>query len=181
MVNPSRGGLQAEIPSGNEFAAMLRAGQESHPNVPLRSGGRQILILGAALVLAGLGWGFFVPMTPYPRLALGAHIQFVTNGMLAMVLGIVLLKLPHRVGRKSIWVMVLAAWLIWPMALSEVGSAWWGTNQMLPLAAAQAGARGAAAWQEGLVKITHIAAGLALVAAWTLLVIGLARRPAAAK
>jgi hydroxylaminobenzene mutase len=40
---------------------------------------RQILIRGLALVLVGLVWGFVVPQTPHPRLALGAHIQFVTN------------------------------------------------------------------------------------------------------
>jgi hydroxylaminobenzene mutase len=50
---------------------------------------------------------------------------------------------------------------------------------MLPLAAAQAGATGAAAWQEALLKATHIAAGLALVLAWALLVVGLVRAPAA--
>ncbi len=33
--------------------------------------GRQILIHGITLVLVGLIWGFVVPHTPYPRLALG--------------------------------------------------------------------------------------------------------------
>ena len=53
--------------------------------------------------------GPLVPGTPHPRLALGAHIQFVTNGMLFIVLATALLVLPHNVGLKSIWVMVVAA------------------------------------------------------------------------
>jgi hypothetical protein len=39
----------------------------------IQTGGRQILIHGLALILAGLLWGFAPPMTPFPRLALGAH------------------------------------------------------------------------------------------------------------
>jgi hypothetical protein len=81
-------------------------------------------------------------------------------------------KLPHNVGPKSALVMLAATWLVWPMALSEAANAWWGTNQMLPIAAAQANAAGGSAWQESVVKLTHIAAGLGLVVAWGLLVVG---------
>jgi hydroxylaminobenzene mutase len=115
--------------------------------------------------------------TPYPRLALGAHIQFVTNGILIVVMAVLLLTLPHQVGPKSSGVMLLAAWLTWTMALSEAANAWWGTTQMLPIAAGQAGATGGTAWHELVVKLTHIAAGVGLVAAWGLLVIGFLKRP----
>jgi len=106
----------------------------------IQGGSRQLLMHGMVLVLVGLVWGLVVPGTPYPRLALGAHIQFVSNGMLFIVLAISLLALPNRVGLKSIWVMVLAAWLTWTMALSELANAWWGTLQPLSIAARQAGA-----------------------------------------
>ena len=139
---------------------------------PLDSRFRQILIHGLLLVMAGLLWGFAIPSTPHPRLALGAHIQFVTNGLLVVVMAAILLKLPHTVGPKSALVMLAATWLVWPMALSEAANAWWGTNQMLPIAAAQADAVGGKAWQESVVKLTHIAAGLGLVVAWGLLVVG---------
>jgi len=138
----------------------------------IHSGSQQVLIHGMALVLVGLVWGLVVPHTPHPRLALGAHIQFVTNGMLLIVLAVLLLKLPNRVGPKSVWVMILAAWLTWPMALSEAANAWWGTTQMLPIVASQAGVTGGQAWQELLVKLSHIAAGLGLIAAWALLLAG---------
>jgi len=140
--------------------------------------GRHILIHGLLLVMAGLLWGFVVPHTPYPRLALVAHIQFVTNGLLIIVMAAMLLKLSHNVGPKSAGVILLAAWLTWPMVLSEAANAWWGTTQMLPIAASQAGAAGGGTCQELVVKLTHIAAGLGLVFAWGLLVAGFLKKPA---
>lgn len=129
------------------------------------------------MVLAGLVWGFVIPATPFPRLALTAHIQFTSNGVLFSVLAILLLTLSHNVGSRSIRVMQLAAWLTWLMLASEVANAWWGTRQTLPLAAAQGGATGATAWQESVVTLAHFAAGVGLVVAWTLLIVGLVRRP----
>ena len=143
----------------------------------IQNGGRQILIHGLALVLTGLVWGFVVPMTPYPRLALVAHIQLTGNGLLFIVLAMLLLLLPNRVGTKSILVMLASAWLTWAMILSQVANAWWGTNQMLPIAAQQAGASGGEPWQELIVKLAHIAAGLGLLVAWTLLIVGFMKRP----
>jgi hydroxylaminobenzene mutase len=141
----------------------------------IQSGSRQILIHGMVLVLVGLLWGLVVPGTPHPRLALGAHIQFETNGMLFIVLATALLALPHSVGIKSVWVMVAAVWLTWGMALSEVANVWWGTMQTLPLAGSQAGVTGGAAWQELVVKLAHVGAGLGLIVAWSLLLIGFVR------
>jgi hydroxylaminobenzene mutase len=140
------------------------------------SGSRQIPIHGLLLVLIGLIWGLFVPATPHPRLALGAHIQFVTNGLLFIVLATALLTLPHRVGIKSIWTILAAVWLTWSMAISELANSWWGTTQTLSLAAAQAGATGGEPWQELVVKLTHILAGLGLILAWFLLVVGFLRK-----
>ena len=139
---------------------------------------RQILIHGLILVLFGLVWGLVVPHTPYPRLALGAHIQFETNGMLFIIMAMVLLNVSHTVGPKSAWVMLVAAWLTWLMVLSEVANAWWGTAEMLPISAKQANVTGGTAWQELIVKLTHIAAGLCLIVAWSLLVAGFVKQNA---
>jgi hydroxylaminobenzene mutase len=141
----------------------------------IASGGKQTLIHGLALILTGLIWGFAPPLTPYPRLAIGAHIQFETNGLLFLVLGILLLTLPHRVGGKTVRVIVISAWLTWLMALSEAANAWWGASQMLPVAAGQAGATGAAPWQEAAVKLCHIPAALGLILSFLLLIIGLVK------
>jgi hydroxylaminobenzene mutase len=136
------------------------------------SGSRQLLIHGMILVLVGLVWGLVVSGTPHPRLALGAHIQLVLNGMLFIIQATCLLVLPHSVGAKSVWAMVIAAWLTWSMALSEVANSWWGTMQMLSIAASEAGATGGEPWQEIVLKLTHIGAGLSLIVAWSLLVLG---------
>jgi hypothetical protein len=111
----------------------------------VQNGGRQVLIQGLVLILTGLLWGFALPLTPYPRLAVGAHMQFETNGLLFVVIGILLLKVPHGIGGGAVWVLVVSPWLTWLMTLSEVANAWWGTNQTLPIAAAQAGAKGGGA------------------------------------
>lgn len=140
---------------------------------------RQVLIHGLSLVMVGLVWGIFVPSTPYPRLALVAHIQFTSNGLLYVVLATLLLTLRHDVGPRSSAVMVGAAWLTWPMLLSQVANAWWGTQEMLPIAAQQAGAHGAAPWQELVLTVTHALGGLAIVIAWGLLIAGFLRRPSA--
>jgi hydroxylaminobenzene mutase len=142
----------------------------------IHTGGKQILIHGLALILAGLLWGFAPPLTPYPRLAIGAHVQFETNGLLFVVLGILLAKVPNCIGGNAVWVIVVSAWLTWLMALSEVANAWWGANQMLPVAAGQAGAAGAAPWQELVVKLCHVPAALGLILSLSLLVIGFVRR-----
>ena len=140
--------------------------------------GRQILIHGLAMVLAGLLWGFVVSNTPFPRWHTRAYIQFTSNGLLFAVLALLLLTLPNRIGAGGPRVMLLAAWLTWGMLFSEAANASWGTNQILPIAASQAGAHGREqAWQETIVKLAHIAAGIALVVAWTLLVIGFIRQP----
>lgn len=144
-------------------------------HMTIQTGGKQILLHGLALILAGLLFGFVPPLTPYPRLALGAHIQFVTNGMLFVVLALVVLKVPHRSGPKSLRVIVVSAWLTWFMALSEAANAWWGANQMLPIAAKQAGAAGAAAWQEAVVKLCHLPAALGLILSVTQLIIGIVK------
>ncbi|MFM2096176.1 MAG: hypothetical protein RIS70_3300 [Planctomycetota bacterium] len=141
----------------------------------VQAGSRQILMHGMVFVLVGLVWGFAVAATPYPRLALGAHIQLVLNGMLFIVQATALLTLPNRVGTKSIWVMVVAAWLTWAMAISEVANSWWGTSRTLLISASQAGVTGGTPWQELVVTLAHMAAGLGLVVAWALLVIGFLR------
>jgi (hydroxyamino)benzene mutase len=147
----------------------------------IQTGGKQILMQGLVLILTGLLWGFALPRTPYPRLAVGAHMQFETNGLLFVVIAVLLLKLPHRVGNTAVRVLVVSTWLTWLMTLSEVANAWWGTNRTLPIAAREAGASGAAPWQELVVNLCHVAAALGLVVSLSLLIIGIARHREAAE
>lgn len=138
---------------------------------------RQILVNALAMVLFGLVWGLVVPHTPFPRLALGAHIQFMVNGMLFITMALVLLTTANNVGSRSASIMLLAVILTWVMGFSEVANAFWGTHEVLPIAAQQAGATGAAPWQEAVVTLAHVAAGFALIVAWVLLIAGVAKEP----
>lgn len=140
-----------------------------------RSAGRHVLLHGLGMVLAGLLWGVVVPHTPFPRIALSAHIQFEVNGLLFAVLALVVLHVSHSLGRRSLAALLAAAWLAWPMLLSAVANAWWGTSQLLAIAASQAGATGGEAWQESVVTVTHVLGGLSLVIACGLVLIGVAK------
>jgi (hydroxyamino)benzene mutase len=137
---------------------------------------RAILISGTAMILVGLLGGILVPMTPHPRLALGAHIQFVTNGMLFVLQACVLQIFRPSFGTKAAWITVMAAFFTWLMAISEWLNAWWGTLQTLPLAGGQAGATGGTPLQEVLVKAPHGLAAIALILSWALVLKGLAAR-----
>ena len=143
----------------------------------IQSRARQILIHGLALVLVGIVWGLVIPHTPFPRLALSAHIQAVLNGMLFTLMAVLLLTLPHKVSARSALIMLIAAWLTWLTVISEIANAWWGTAESLAIAAQQAGASGAAVWQEQFVKLTHIPAIIGLIVAWILLIAGFVKNP----
>ena len=88
---------------------------------------------GAALMLAGLLAGAAIPLVPYPRLMLPA----------------LLLSSPlYSVAPRAASVVIWAHAALWPLSLSEVAAAFWGTTKALPIASAQAGAPGGAPWQE---------------------------------
>ena len=137
---------------------------------------RQILIHGLLMVMTGLLWGVAIPHTPFPRLALSAHIQFLTSGIIYSLMSILLLTLPHRVGPRSTVIMLISVYLTWLMAISEAFNSFWGTKQILPIVAAQAGATGGAPWQETIETLAHIIAAVGLLASWGFLVVGFVRR-----
>ncbi len=130
---------------------------------------------GALMILVGLLSGLAVAAAPYPRLMLTAHIQFLVNGMMSVFAGLMLKTLLSIVGRRSATLIVWAHVSAWAVCFSEVAAAVWGANKTLPIAAAQAGAPGAAAWQESLVTACHVIPALLLIVAWILLVWGVFR------
>jgi uncharacterized membrane protein len=124
-------------------------------------------------MLAGLFTGAAIPAVPYPRLMLAAHSAgFTDSGLISMVAAVLLssslCSLPPRAASVVIWAHVA----LWPLSLSEVAAAFWGTTKFLQIAGAQAGATGGAPWQETIVGICHVLPALALMVAWALLVWG---------
>jgi hypothetical protein len=61
--------------------------------------------------------------------------------------------------------------------LTEMANAWWGARNMLPIAAGQAGAAGAPAWQEGVVTAAHLIGAVVLIVYWGVILGGLFRKP----
>jgi hypothetical protein len=78
-------------------------------------------------------------------------------------------------------VLVAGPWLTWPVMLTEMANAWWGARNTLPIAAGQAGATGAVAWQETVVTVAHVVGALVLVVYWGVIVAGLFRNPVKGK
>jgi (hydroxyamino)benzene mutase len=126
----------------------------------------------ALLILTGFICGLVIPAAPYPRLMLTAHIQFVVNGMISLLAGLMLRTSLSIAGKRAAAAIVWAHFSAWFLCFSEVGAAIWGARKTLPIAAAEAGASGAARWQETLVLVCHVIPALLFIAAWTLLVLG---------
>ncbi len=127
---------------------------------------------GTLMMLAGLLCGLAVGAAPYPRLMLTAHIQFLVNGMVSVFAALLLKTTLSVVGRCSGMLIVWAHVSVWAVCASEVAAAFWGATKALPMAGTQAGATGAAPWQESLVLACHVVPALFLIAAWTLIVLG---------
>jgi hydroxylaminobenzene mutase len=128
-------------------------------------------------MLVGLVWGMAIPSTPFPRLALAAHIQLTANGVMFLVAGLVISHLTSAIGGVSARILVAGPWLTWPVMLTEMANAWWGARNMLPIAAGQAGAAGALAWQEGVVTAAHAIGAVVLFVYWGVILVGLFREP----
>ena len=136
---------------------------------------RYLTMNGAFMMLAGLLSGLTIAAAPYPRLMLTAHIQFLVNGMMSVFAGLMLKTSISIVSRRGGTLILWGHISAWAVCFSEVAAALWGANKTLPIAAAQAGAPGAAPWQESLVLACHMIPAFLLIAAWILLVRGVFR------
>jgi len=136
---------------------------------------RYLTMNGALMMLAGLLCGLTVGAAPYPRLMLTAHIQFLVNGMVSVFAGLMLKTALSIVSGRSATLIIWGHISAWAVCFSEVAAAFWGANKTLPMAAAQAGASGAAPWQESLVLACHMVPAFLLIASWALLVRGVFR------
>jgi hydroxylaminobenzene mutase len=139
----------------------------------LSQASRSNLRQGAVYMMVGLLWGLVVPAAPFPRLALGAHIELTAHGVMFLVAGLVISHLPLAANGIASRILVSAPWLTWLLMLSEMANGWWGTTKMLRIAAAQAGATGAAGWQEGIVTAAHLIGAVVLIAYWAVILVGL--------
>ena len=131
---------------------------------------------GALLMFVGLFVGAAIPLVPYPRLMLSAHnAGFTVSGTLSMLAALLLAASLCTISGRSAKIVIVGHVALWFLSASEVAAAFWGTKQALPLAAGEAGAQGAAQWQETLVTFCHIVPAILLIIAWGILVWGVWR------
>jgi hydroxylaminobenzene mutase len=145
--------------------------------IELSHASRSNLRQGAIYMLVGLLWGMVIPASDFPRLALGAHIQLTVHGIMFLVAG---LAMQHLRLAKSGWserILIAGPWLTWPVMLTEMVNGWWGARKTLPIAAEQAGAAGAAPWQETILTLSHLVGAVVLIVYWVVIVAGLFRVP----
>lgn len=121
---------------------------------------------GAVYLCVGLLWGMLVPATTFPRLAVGAHIQLTAHGVMFLAAGLLIAHLGLGAGKWQARILVAAPWLTWLLMLSEIANAWWGAHNILPVAAQQANAPGAVAWQEGIVTAAHVGGAIVQLVYW---------------
>ena len=138
---------------------------------------RSNLRQGAVYMMVGLIWGMAVPATSFPRLALGAHVQLTAHGAMFLVAGLVIWHLGLGTGSLPARILIAGPWLTWPVMLTEMANSWWGTRNTLPIAAQQAGATGATAWQEGIVTAAHVIGAVVLLVYWGTILFGLYAKP----
>ncbi len=142
---------------------------------------------GSGLIAFGMLFGAVIPLATYPRLALTAHIQFIVEGMMVLVAGLLLQSGPFtkvnppsretkehrssamladRLGKRQTALIYWGFVGIWVTLLSEAANAWWGTQWVLTIAHQAAGLQGpgpAQLWMEIVVAITHWPAAALLV------------------
>ncbi|KIM20515.1 hypothetical protein M408DRAFT_30298 [Serendipita vermifera MAFF 305830] len=124
----------------------------------MKSTSTNLIKSGVTLQLFGLLWGLYVPSTPFPRLALSAHLHSMTNGALLTVVGLVLrqtdlLTLNPLQSSIVTWGLNTA----WISIASKCANAYWGTANTLPITAKVANAVGGLEWQEMIVLVSHLA------------------------
>lgn len=135
-------------------------------NLPL-----YLLRHGSGLVAFGILSGYLLPLVPYPRLGLTAHVQFTVQGCMVLLTGLVLLSDPvgtlsggqtvRLADRMNWWQRRIIYWgcsTVWITLLAEGVNAWWGTSWVMPIAHQAAGLTGydlAPRWMEIFMVVTH--------------------------
>ena len=136
----------------------------------------RLLQAGIGLFLFSVLIGLVIPHFTVPRLALGAHLIGILQGIFLAALGLLWpkLRLSAAMSRSAFWLLIYEC--IAAVSANLLAGAWGAGNSILTLAAD--GARGSAI-QEAVIKIGLRSAGVALIVALVLILWGL--RSAAAE
>ena len=94
-----------------------------------------LLKSGAFQLATTFIWGTQIPNTPYPRIALSAHMNMIQEGLLAIAAGY-LVRDSGLMAPMGPWAMniVVASHLgLWIVDLIGMCNSFWGTNKTLTL------------------------------------------------
>jgi hypothetical protein len=89
---------------------------------------------GVALQLAGLLWGIVVHLTRYPGLGLTAHIQFMAEGAMVLLVGILLCQ--SSIIDISALECQIVFWGfagVWVVMAANCANAYWGAKNIMPI------------------------------------------------
>ena len=96
--------------------------------------GLSLIRSGLSLQLFGLCWGLGVQATPFPRLALTAHIQLMVEGAMVLLVGITLLQTSViQLGALQSQIVYWGLGGIWVTMAAECANSFWGTHEILPI------------------------------------------------
>src|ERR1700682_5359933 len=97
---------------------------------------KAVIVSNLALITAGLIEGTQVSSMPYPKLALAAHLQFIDNGVLMILLALLLhLQVILVTNPIVLHLFHLTGYIIWATPVSEVYAAYTGAYGILKLTA----------------------------------------------
>lgn len=133
---------------------------------------RRLIWHGVLLFLLGLVGGVFVYSMTNPRMGLTAHVGTVMNGTFLIAIGAAwsALVLSPRWEQWTFWLLVIGSYG------SNAGlllAAVLGTRDATPMHGA---AQSAAAWKEGLVTLSLVVFGVAIMAGTALALLGFGKR-----
>jgi (hydroxyamino)benzene mutase len=134
---------------------------------------RTLMFSGFLLFLLALATGLLIGVLPNPRLALGAHITGLMNGMFLVLLAVAWdrLRLGARAGAWVVRLVLFGAYANWGFSLL---ASFLGTGKLTPIAS---GGRIADPWKEALVGAGLVSLVLCMLTGVGLIVWSL-RKPA---
>ncbi len=130
----------------------------------------QLLIGGVLLFLLGLLVAFGIPMMANSRMGLSAHLEGTMNGMFLMLLGLIWhkIQLSEKALTATFWLTVYGSFANFTAVTIAAIT---GAGKMMPIAGGQEGGT----IVEGLISFLLISLALCMVAACSLVLVGLVR------
>ena len=95
--------------------------------------GLALVKCGALQLTTGFIWGTLIPIPPYPRIALSAHMNLIQYGLLSIAAGLIAREGAGYYSDWQMWVITGAHFGLWPLAIVMVLNSWWGTNRALTM------------------------------------------------